>query len=562
MYVKTSWRTYKGKRYISHHLAEAYRDPETGKARARMLLNLSPLPDYVIEAIKESLKTGKSACSSQVQIHTGDSLRGAGLLAIYRSWKHEQLDQVLANFTEAERQSLWAMVAQRILEPGSKLSLQRKFRDTLFAMLFSNKRLDEDELYRVMDVLHENFYQLQERLTNRRKASPVLCLYDITSTYFEGTYSDEGEYGHSRDKRWDRYQIVIGLVCDEEGIPMAVEIWPGNTADKSTVVNRAKMLKERFKIEKAVFVGDSGMYSETNIESLEQHGFDYILNTDWQTQRKQLETLAPGQLGLFDEQGVAEWEHDGVRYVGCVSEFKRARAARRREKGMESAYHELEKLASTAAKGSYYSWTRLREKVNEKLSAAGVKDLWQTTIAYLDNPADSPEKKALLRLTFHHNEDAIAQRMGIEGKYVLRTSLSPEASCHEIDGHYRGLQKAERAFRHIKSYLKVRPVYHRLRHRVRAHVLICFLAYYLVKRMELELRAKGITEEVEELVQRWDHLHLVDQRLDFNGHTHKEWQWSLGDIGKEVQEELIAAGWWRSIDAYRRSLTNSLPSDA
>jgi transposase len=167
-------------------------------------------------------------------------------------------------------------------------------------------------LYRVMDVLHEQFYSIQERLRSRRRAAPVLCLYDITSTYFEGTEAEDGDYGHSRDKRWDRYQIVIGLVCDEEGVPLAIEVWPGNTADRSTVADRITALKKRFGIEYAIFVGDAGMYSGANIEKLEKSGFDYILATEWHTQRQQLEALKPWQLELFDQQGVAEWEDDSA----------------------------------------------------------------------------------------------------------------------------------------------------------------------------------------------------------------------------------------------------------
>lgn len=561
VYVKTSWREYRGKRYYQYHLAEAYRDPETGKARQRLLMNLSKLPDHVIEGIRQSLKTGKPTPGCAVDIHTGDTLRGAGLLAIYRAWKEYGLEDILANFTDAERESIFAMVAQRILKPCSKLALKRQFADTLFAALFSAKRLDEDELYRVMDVLHQDFYGVQERL-RRREASPVLCLFDITSTYFEGTHADDGAYGHSRDKRWDRYQIVIGLVCDEKGVPLALEVWPGNTGDSCTVIDRIRALRDQFGIEKAVFVADSGMYSEANIEAIERHGFDHILHVDWQTQRKQLEQMGPVQLELFDEQGVVEWQHDGVRYVGCHSEQKQQRAASRRERGMQKAEEELRQLARTASKGRYYSWTRMREKTNDILTAAGVADLWQIEISYLDEEPSSPDEKARLRLTFTPDEEAIARTQAVEGKYVLRTSL-PSESCpaEQAEKHYRCLQLVERAFRHIKSYLRIRPIYHYRRRRIRAHVLICFLAFYLVKCMELELREQGITEEVERLLEKWDTLRLVNLRLDFGEHSREEWNWSLGDIGKDIQADIEAVGWWRSIDAHRRRLVSSLVQD-
>jgi hypothetical protein len=378
MFVKSGWRTYKGKRYYHHHLAESYRDPENGVVRTRRFLNVSVLPPHAIEALKQSLRTGKVPLGvDSVQVQTGDVLRGAGLVAITWAWQREGMPQVLAGLTEAERQSTLAMVAQRILQPGSKLSLKEEFANTVLAQSVSHKRLDENELYRVMDVLHEQFYTIQERLRSRRRATPVLCLYDITSTYFEGTEAEDGKYGHSRDKRWDRHQIVIGLVCDEEGVPLAIEVWPGNTADRSTVAERITALKGRFGIEHAIFIGDAGMYSEANIEELEKFGFDYILATEWHTQRQQLEALTPGQLELFDQRGVAEWEDDGARYVGCVSELKQARAAHRREQGMKQVWEKLTALANSAARRRRYSWVRLREKADSIVEDAGVvQDCW------------------------------------------------------------------------------------------------------------------------------------------------------------------------------------------
>ena len=560
MFVKKSWNTRTPNPRPHFSLVESYRDPDTGRPRHRTLMNLSPLPLEVIHLIDQGLKGHRFVDLDELAFRQGDSLRGAGTLAVLRAWDREDFDSLLAEFTPSRRQSMLAMVTQRILHPGSKLSLKGQFQDTLLARGWSQKRLDEDELYHVMDILHERFYEVQERLHARRGHAPLLCLYDITSTYFEGTHAEEGAYGHSRDKRWDRYQIVIGLVCDEEGVPLAIEVWPGNPADKTTVGDRITVLRDRFGVEGAVFVGDAGMYTQANLEALEASGFDYILRVDWQTERSRLEALAPEQLDLFDQYGIAEWEEEGVRYVGCLSRPRRQRAKERREVGMVEVRDELEGLSHTAARGRYYSWTRLREKVNAILQRAGVKELWQVEIAYLDEGPGSPEKKARLRLTCVPDEAAIQRRECIEGVYVLRTSVSADRyEAQKVDEEYRRLQKAERTFRHIKSYLKIHPVYHYLRRRVRAHVLICFLAYYLVKTMELELRAKGVTEEVELLLRRWDQLKVAETRLEVRGReVRTEWNWSLGESGAAVQEVIAAVGWWRSIDAYRRSLIHSL----
>ena len=558
MFVKKSWSNYKGKKYVIHHIAESYWDPDSKQGRHRLLMNISKLPQHVIAAIDQSLKMGKTVVvSDKVKISAGDSMRGAGLLTIYRAWKQEAMDEVLSDLTPAERESMLAMVAQRILSPGSKLSLAQQFRDTLLARLFSGKRLDEDELYRVMDVLHKNFYRIQKKLQKHNESVPVLILYDVTSTYFEGTKAEEGKYGYSRDKRWDRYQIIVGLVCNEQGIPLAVEVWPGNTTDKATVTTQVKLLKEQFNIKKAVFVGDKGLYSEMSIDQITDAGFDYIIGLDWNKQRKQLENLAPKQLGLLDEIGIVEWETGGVRYVGCSSELKQERAARRREAGMVKARQQLDKLARAAAKGAYYSWVRLREKVNKVLKTNWVQGLWKVEIIPLEK-MDSPEDKMRLQVTFTVDEDAAFRRRIIEGKYVLQTSLpSKEYSTEKVDKVYRYLQKVERAFRHIKSYLKIRPVHHYKRRRVRAHVLICFLAYYLVKKIELELRALGETREVELLLRSWDHLRLSEFQVKVGKYSRREWQWSLGEVGQEIKSEISGIGWWRSLEAHRHSLIKS-----
>jgi transposase len=558
VFVKRSWSYYKGKKYTTTQLAESYRDPETGQTRHRVLMTLSDLPEYVIDAIDQSLKQGETVVGDEVKVKAGDSLRGAGLLGVYRAWKQEKMDRILSHLTPAERESVLAMVTQRILDPGSKLSLKEQFADTILGRVFSKKRLNENELYRVMDRLHEGFYDIQHRIQKREDASPVLLLYDCTSTYFEGQCAEDGRYGYSRDKRWDRYQVVVGLVCSTEGVPLALEVWPGDTPDKSTVIEQVQMLKERFSVKRAIFVGDKGMYHEAAIEEIEAAGFDYILSLEWRKQRKQLEALGPHQLSIFDQVGVVEWEEDGIRYVGCVSELKKHRAQNRREAGMQRAEEQLQRIAGTARRGRYYSWVSLRNRIGEILDGEGVSGLWQIEITPLQD-MDTPEDKVRLQLAFAPDEEAIEKRKSIEGKYVLQTSLDPrEYSPEQVDAHYRSLMKTERAFRHIKSYLKIRPVYHYKRERVRAHVLICFLAYYLVKKMELEMRKAGEEREVERVLKLWDGLRLSQITIRIGEYSRQEWQWSLGQGGEKIQQEMKAIGWWRSISAHGRVLRENL----
>lgn len=558
MFVKKSWNTYKGKKSVSYHIVEGYWDPEKKQARHRYIMNISSLPKHVIESIDQAFKRGETVVGGDVKVTAGDTLRGAGLLSVYRIWKHERMEQLLSPLTPAQRKSMLAMVTQRILQPGSKLSLKEQLGDSIFSRLFSKKRLNENELYRVMDNLHESFYDIQHRIQKREDASPVLLLYDCTSTYFEGECAEEGEYGYSRDKRWDRYQVVVGLVCSGDGIPIACEVWPGSTPDKSTVSGQVKMLRDRFNVERVILVGDKGMYHEAAIEEIERAGFDYILSLEWRKQRRQLEALTPHQMSVFDEEGVVQWEEDGVRYVGCVSELKRRRAKKRREDGMKRVQEQLQSLSETARKGRYYKWTRLRERVNDILDDEGVKGLWRVDITALEE-IESPEQRARLQMTFEPDEEAVSQAESIDGKYVLETSLSPEEySAQKVDETYRSLAEAERAFRHMKSFLKIRPIYHYKRERVRAHVLICFLAYYLVKKMEMQMRQQGEEREVERVLRRWDRLGLSQITVEVGDHKREEWQWSMGEMGETIRDEIRQVGWWRSLASQKTSVSKKL----
>ncbi len=552
MFVKSSWNSSVKNSKKQYHIAESYRDPETKQPRHRLLMNITDLPEDVIEAIRRSLKGEKLVSTDDINITRGDSFRGAGLLAIYRAWKQLKMDKALSALPPCKVQSVFLMVAQRILAPGSKLSLRRTFNDTLFARSWNSIRFDEDELYETMDQLNEQFYAVQEALQESQK--PVLFLYDTTSTYFEGRKAENAKYGHSKDHRWDRYQIVIGLVCNERGIPQAVEVWPGNTADMATVGEQIEQLSKRFDIEKVVFVGDKGMYSEANIESIKAAKADYILGLAWQRQKKQLLSQAPEQLSLFDEVGILEWEEDGVRYVGCASQYRKERDQKRRQEGMVEAEEQLDKLRQSCSKSRYYSWTSLRNKVNKILDKEHVRGLLNVSISPI-GPFDTPEKKHVFDLGIERDEIAISERAKIEGKYVLETSLRKDEYTKEgIKEAYCELIQVEQAFRHIKSMLEIRPVYHRLEKRIRGHVLICYLAFYIIKQMELEFREKGITEQVEDVLKHWDTLQMSELTLEVNGEKRTDLDWNLGTNGLAIQNQISELGWWKSIQKSAGSL--------
>jgi len=243
MFVKENERKKDGKSYMYYYIVESYRD-SNGTSRHQYLANISNLPKQTIKGIRALLNDDLVTKENDVRFHQGDSLRGAGQMALWRAWKKSGLLKVLEQFlTKTQCLSVFAMTASRILNPTSKLGLKRECADTFWAKGIADNRLDEDTLYEVMDILEASFEKIQKKLAGSQPESPTLMLYDTTSTYFEGTEADNSEYGFSKDKRFDRYQIIIAMVCDRQGRPLAVELWPGNTTDVETVQTQIDLLR-------------------------------------------------------------------------------------------------------------------------------------------------------------------------------------------------------------------------------------------------------------------------------------------------------------------------------
>lgn len=557
MFVKHNWNVQNGKRYDSYHVAESYRD-EDGVVRHNYLMNLNPLPQHAIDALDVALDNDPDLEDVDlISCHRGDSLRGAGQLLVWRAWKKSQMDRVLSRLSEAQRRSVFAMACGRITDPCSKLALKEKVADTFWARMWPNSRLDEDQLYMAMDALDENWRDIQKKIARRHASDTRLYLYDTTSTYFEGREAEGAEYGKSKDHRWDRRQVVIGVVTTGEGIPLGVEVWPGNTNDVSTVRRQVEILREEFGVEEAVFVGDKGMYSEQNLEDIADASYDYIIGLGWRRQQELLREMAPEQLGLFDRQGLYEWQEDGVRYVGCRSEQRRWRAARRRREATKSARDEMERLKRTAFDGAYYTERRLWQKVQNMLEKKGVGELWKVDVEPLEEVEN--QQKVRLKLKFRLRKEALRHRKRTEGKYVLATTVEKAHSDPaQIVADYKRLMEVESGFRHIKSYLKVRPIYHWKWRRIRAHVLVCFLSYYLVKCIELQLREAGIEERVETLIERWDKRELQERYLDTEQQTLRDYGWGEGQIGRSVAAEIRQADLAASFSGYVRGIRGKL----
>jgi len=551
MFVKENERKKDGKSYMYYYIVESYRD-SNGTSRHQYLANISNLPKQTIKGIRALLNDDLVTKENDVQFHQGDSLRGAGQMALWRAWKKSGLLKVLEQFlTKTQCLSVFAMTASRILNPTSKLGLKRECADTFWAKGIADNRLDEDTLYEVMDILEASFEKIQKKLAGSQPESPTLMLYDTTSTYFEGTEADNSEYGFSKDKRFDRYQIIIAMVCDRQGRPLAVELWPGNTTDVETVQTQIDLLRERFGIEHGTFVGDNGMYSKVNLDYINEKGLSYIIGGEYHKKKELLCSMSQGQRELFVKEGTYEWVEGDVRYIACHSECRRHREKTRREGAMEYVEEELNRLKRSASSGRYYTKERLWAKVDGMLKDKKVRSLWNIELKLLEEAKDD-KQKILIALNFSKNMVEIKRRQAMDGAYLLQTSLeAEEMEPQEVVESYKSLQKVERSFRTIKSFIKIRPVYHHLWRRIRAHVLICFLSYYLTWWMSSELKAKGITTELPTVLKRWDQLSLSELRVKTGADTIVHWNWSLGEEGVKIKEEIEQVGLWNSINRYK-----------
>lgn len=459
-------------------LRESFR--EDGKVRNRTLANLSHWRPEQVEALRRVLKG---------DFGTGPALENA--FDIARTLPHGHvaaacgtihrlgLDSLLDAQLSRSRQCVLAMIVSRILEPGSKLATARALdthtRHSTLGELLGLEQVDEDDLYSAMDWLVPRQPAIEAALAKRHLSEGTLVLYDVTSTYFEGHCCPLATYGHSRDERRNNPQIVFGVVSNGDGCPVAVEVFEGNTADPKTVTNQVKKLRERFALRHLVLVGDRGMLTRKRIEEdlRPVEGLEWI--TALRTQQVQ-KLVSDGvlQLSLFDDRDLAELsrhpDYPGERLVVCRNPLLASERARKRKELIEAAEKKLEEIvaASRRKRQPVTSPDQLSFRVGKALGPLKVAKYfhWEVTAA---------------GFRYQRDQKRIDADTALDGVYVLRTSVPSEQSTAEQTVlAYKRLASVERAFRSLKSVdLNIRPIHHRLPDRVRAHVLICLLAYYV-----------------------------------------------------------------------------------
>ena len=473
-------------------LRESYR--EAGKVCKRTLANLSCLSTEVIEGLKVLLRGGVAVpCVEEVfsvertlpHGHVAAVLgaaRGCGALSWFGSAPQE-LQPVLL-----------AMLVARVLEPASKLATHRLLHDDTASCSLGHVldvgQCSADDLYRALDWLHGAQPHIERRLARAHLTGSTLVLYDLTSTWLTGRCCELAARGHSRDGKRDDPQIVFGLVCTSEGCPIAVEVFKGNTADPATVDAQVAKLKERFGIEHIAWVGDRGMLTSARIEQvLKPQGMDWVSSL----RAPQIAQLAaehgPFQPSLFDERNLIEMtsEHfPGERLVVCRNPALTEERARKRLELLAATEADLAKIgaATQRARNPLRGEQRIALRVGRVIERFHMAKHFELTIT------DTA-------LSWRRKDEAIAAEAALDGLYVIRTSLS----ARQLDGPaavaaYKSLAHVERAFRSMKTVeLQVRPVFHYNAERVRAHVFLCMLAYYVAWHMRVRLKPMLFDDE-------------------------------------------------------------------
>ena len=457
-------------------LRESFR--EGSKVRTRTLANLSHWPKAQIEALRGVLKGATSVAVLEEAFEVTRSRPHGHVAAVLGMLRRLGLERLLAPRRSRERDLCVAMIVARILDPRSKLALSRQLGpEQLSSTLGESLELggvDEDELYEAMDWLLPRQVRIEEQLARQHLGEGSLVLYDVSSTYFEGRHCPLARIGYSRDGRKGSLQILIGLMTDAEGCPVAVEVFEGNLGDPTTLASQIEKLRERFGLARLVLVGDRGMLTSARIEEdvKTSPGLGWITSLRSPAIRK----LVQGgylQMSLFDERDLAEIssaEFPGERLIVCRNPFLAEERRRKREELLEESELELQKIV--AATQRERNPLKGRDKIG--LRVGRVLGRFKMGKHFrLEIEDDS--------FSYERDQRSIDQEAALDGIYVIRTSVpQPELSAEQAVSCYKRLSKVERAFRSLKTVdLKVRPINHHLSDRVRAHVLICMLAYYV-----------------------------------------------------------------------------------
>ena len=465
-------------------LRQSYR--EGGKVRKRTLANLSKLPPEAVEGLKILLKGGTAIKNLEEAFEIIRSRPHGHVAAVLGMLRKLELEQLIDSERSRKRDLVVTMIVARVIDPSSKLATARGLNPetcvSTLGELLGVASADEDELYAAMDWLLERQGKIEKSLAQRHLEDGTLVLYDVSSTYFEGETCPLAQFGYSRDRKKGKLQIIFGLLCNAQGIPLAVEVFEGNTGDPTTLATQIEKVRHRFGWKRVVFVGDRGLITEARINEQLKN----IEGLDWITalrapQIRQLVEQEYLQLSLFDQQDLAEiqsLDYPGERLIACRNPLLAAERAKKREELLQATEQELDKVvaATNREKRPLSGAANIGLRVGKVLNRFKVAKHFHLEIT--DNS-----------FRYERHAENIVTEAALDGLYVIRTSVSDELfDSQETVRAYKSLSTVERAFRSYKTVdLKVRPICHRLEGRVRAHIFLCMLAYYVEWHMRSSL---------------------------------------------------------------------------
>ena len=457
-----------------------------GKVVKTTLANLSHWPASQLDSLRRVLK-GESLVPLSEAFQIQRSLPHGHVAAVLGSLRRLGLEPILSRSRCPERDLVVALIVARILAPSSKLATCRGLRQetatsSLGSLLGLGHDIQEAQLYNALDWLLTRQSSIENALAKRHLSDGSLVLYDLSSTYFEGRHCPLARFGHSRDERRGNLQITFGLLTASEGRPIAVEVFEGNTGDPKTVASQVDKLRLRFGLKKVILVGDRGMLTSARIrEDLNPHAGLQWISALKSVQIQKLITGGALQLSFFDQQDMAEIQHPsfpGERLIACLNPLLAEERTRKRNELLEATEKQLNKIVKSTQR--------------KKKPLRGRREIGLAVGRILGRYKMGKHFKLFIEddgFRFERKPDNIEREAALDGIYVIRTNVPAEAlSSQKVVGHYKGLSDVERAFRSLKSVdLKVRPIYHYLADRVRAHVFLCMLAYYVEWHMRREL---------------------------------------------------------------------------
>jgi transposase len=485
MHVSTTKRRSGDREYTATLLRRSYR--EDGKVKKETLANLSYLPPEAIDAIRRVL-AGETLTSVEDAFEIERALPAGHVNAALVMARRLELAKLLDSRPSRQRDLCMAMIVSRVISPGSKLSTVRTLGQSTLASELGVEGVDEDDLYEAMDWLSERQDRIEDRLGRRHLRDGEMVLYDVSSSYFEGRSCPLGKLGYSRDGQKNLPQIIYGLLCDSEGRPVSIEVFSGELHDDKTLPSQVAKIKDRFGLAAVTVVADRGMVTKANIETLAAtEGVSWITALKAPTIKK-LVRDGVFQPSLFDQQNLGEItdaeNFPGERLIVCRNPLVGAQRARKRSELLDATENELALIKARVDKGTLLGAAQIGMAVGPALKRFHVKKHFDVQITDME-------------FTYERKQQEIDGEAALDGFYILRTNHPAEhVPAGEVVAAYKNLEQAERAFRSLKGpELQIRPIHHHLEDRVRCHVFICMLAYYLTWHLKAAWKPLLFTDE-------------------------------------------------------------------